>query len=53
VPPLTVRRRPRLDLTLPLGPSANAGGGGADGLVEFDVDLSSPLDVPAFLRRQH
>ena len=52
VPPLTVSRRPSLDLTLPLAPSPNAGGGATDGLVEFDADLSSPLDVPAFLRRQ-
>ena len=53
VPPLTVNRRPRLDLTLPLAPSPNAGGGGAGGSGERDLDLSSPLDVPAFLRRQH
>jgi cell division protein FtsZ len=52
-PPLTVNRRPSLDLTLPLALSPSAGGGGADGLVGFDADLSSPLDVPAFLRRQH
>ncbi len=50
-PPLTVSRRQSLDLTLPLAPSPNAGA--ADGLVDFDADLSSPLDVPAFLRRQH
>ena len=53
VPPLTVSRRPRLDLTLPLVPSPNAEGGGADGLGEGGAELSSPLDVPAFLRRQH
>ncbi|MBF8300351.1 MAG: ftsZ [Acidobacteria bacterium] len=52
-PPLTVSRRPRLDMTLPLTSSPNAGGGRADGLAEFGIDLSSPLDVPAFLRRQH
>ncbi len=52
-PPLTVSRRPRLDLTLPLASSPNVGGAGADGLGESDADLSSPLDVPAFLRRQH
>ena len=52
-PPLAVGRRPRLDMTLPLTPSPKAGDGGADGLAEFDVELSSPLDVPAFLRRQH
>jgi cell division protein FtsZ len=52
-PPLTVSRRPRLDMTLPLASSA-AGGAGADGSGDSGVDdLSSPLDVPAFLRRQH
>ena len=51
-PPLTVSRRPRLDLTLPLVPSPTAEGGGAEGLGQSDVDISSPLDVPAFLRRQ-
>jgi cell division protein FtsZ len=48
VPPLTVTRRPPLDLTLPLRTSADD----EKGLV-FDGDLSSPLDVPAFLRRQN
>ena len=43
VPPLTVNRRSSLDLTLPLAPSTSVG----------DADPSSPLDVPAFLRRQH
>lgn len=52
-PPLTVSRRPRLDLTLPLAPSHTAEGGGAEGLGESDADLSTPLDVPAFLRRQY
>jgi hypothetical protein len=46
---LTVSRRPPLELSLPL-----ASGGsiptGASG--EHGVDLESPLDVPAFLRRQ-
>ncbi|MBI2827833.1 MAG: cell division protein FtsZ [Acidobacteria bacterium] len=50
-PPLTVSRRPSLDLTLPLAPSPS-GGAQADGLMELDADLASPLDVPAFLRRQ-
>ena len=45
-PPLTVSRRPRLDLTLPLMPPSSAGD-------SADADLASPLDVPAFLRRQH
>ena len=53
VPPLTVSRRPRLDMTLPLAPSPNAEGGAADQRGEGGVDLSSPLDVPAFLRRQY
>jgi cell division protein FtsZ len=51
-PPLTVSRRASLHLPLPLAPSPNAAGEGADGLVDFDADLSSPLDVPAFLRRK-
>ena len=50
MPPITVTRRPPLDLTLPLRSSAEDGKD--DGLV-FDGDLSSPLDVPAFLRRQN
>jgi cell division protein FtsZ len=48
-PPVTVTRRPPLDLSLPLRSSAEEEK--RDGLV-FDADLSSPLDVPAFLRRQ-
>ena len=47
-PPLTVTRRPRLDLTLPLAPSPTA-----EGLGETDAGISSPLDEPAFLRRQY
>ena len=47
--PLTVTRRPRLELTLPLTQSPAGEGGG----VEAAPDGSSPLDVPAFLRRQH
>jgi cell division protein FtsZ len=50
--PLTVTRRPRLELTLPLMPSPAGEGGGADA-GESDPEGSSPLDVPAFLRRQH
>jgi len=53
VPPLAISRRPRLDMTLPLAPSPSAGGGGADQVEGGGIDLSSPLDVPAFLRRQH
>ena len=48
-PPLTVSAGPGLDLTLPLAPSPSAG---REGLMEFDAELASPLDVPAFLRRQ-
>ena len=47
-PPLAVSRRPRLDLTLPLAPSPTA-----EGLGETDAGISSPLDVPAFLRCQY
>jgi cell division protein FtsZ len=50
MPPITVTRRPPLDLSLPLRSSGDEGKG--NGLV-FDGDLSSPLDVPAFLRRQN
>jgi cell division protein FtsZ len=50
VPPIAVTRRPPLDLSLPLRSSGDEGKG--NGLV-FDGDLSSPLDVPAFLRRQN
>ena len=53
VPPLAISRRPRLDMTLPLAPSPSAGGGGANPVEGGGIDLSSPLDVPAFLRRQH
>jgi cell division protein FtsZ len=43
-PQLTLNRRPGVDLSLPLGAERPAEHGGAD--------VSSPLDVPAFLRRQ-
>jgi cell division protein FtsZ len=47
-PPLAVTRRPPLDLALPLRSS-----GEEEKEMVFDGDLSSPLDVPAFLRRQN
>jgi cell division protein FtsZ len=49
---LTLERRPSLDLTLPITPPSVP----VDGIPAFDLsdlDLSSPLDVPAFLRRQN
>src|SRR5262245_13841002 len=62
-PQLTVTRRPALDLTLALpssgGNRTGAGIGAVSGVVstpaegnEEAFDHSSPLDVPAFLRRQ-
>ncbi len=50
-PPLTVSRRPRLDLTLPVAASQTAEGGGAEERGESDAGMSTPLDVPAFLRQ--
>ena len=47
-PSLTVNRRPALDLSLPM---AAAGGGGATRVAD-NAAFESPLDVPAFLRRQ-
>ena len=47
--PFTVNRRPALELSLPLANSAAA----TESPDENDLDLSSPLDVPAFLRRQN
>jgi cell division protein FtsZ len=50
-PQLNVERRPALDLQLPL--AAAGDGGSSDTPFELnEVELSSPLDVPAFLRRQ-
>jgi cell division protein FtsZ len=51
-PSLTVGRRTALDLNLSGPPSSGSRGGGpATG--GFDPDLSTRLDVPAFLRRQN
>jgi cell division protein FtsZ len=46
-PAFTVTRRPALELSLPL----TAGAGGHRRGDDIGLDLSSPLDVPAFLRR--
>ena len=58
-PRLSIARRPALDLPLAVGgtmtvpaASASADGGGEAGEANPDFDLSSALDVPAFLRRQ-
>jgi cell division protein FtsZ len=49
-PSLTFNRRAPVELSLPL---VAAGAGGANGpAAEHSLDLESPLDVPAFLRRQ-
>jgi hypothetical protein len=50
-PSLTLGRRIALDLHLS-GPASSGGKGGA-ATGEFDPDLSTRLDVPAFLRRQN
>jgi cell division protein FtsZ len=49
-PPLTVNRRAPLDLSLPA--VASAGGSQGGRTESASVDFNSPLDVPAFLRRQ-
>jgi len=56
---LHVSRRPPIDLTLPTtatGPLTGAGTGAVSGVKSHedlgDLELQSPLDVPAFLRRQ-
>ena len=49
-PPLTVGRRPALELSLPLA----VGGAPQPALPEEGgIEAASPLDVPAFLRRQN
>jgi cell division protein FtsZ len=47
-PSLTVNRRPALDLSLPMA----ANGGPAPRMSDSAPTFDSPLDVPAFLRRQ-
>jgi cell division protein FtsZ len=56
---LHVGRRPPIDLTLPTtasGPLTGAGTGAVSGVKSHedlgDLEVQSPLDVPAFLRRQ-
>jgi cell division protein FtsZ len=44
---LTVSRRAPIELSLPLAATAGAGSG------DHAMDVDSPLDVPAFLRRQN
>ena len=58
-PAVNVSRRPPIDLTLPTtatGPLTGAGTGAVSGVKSHedlgDIELQSPLDVPAFLRRQ-
>jgi len=48
-PPLTVNRRPALELSLPVAGNRHSA---ADSPQEHSLDIDSPLDVPAFLRRQ-
>jgi cell division protein FtsZ len=53
VPAFTLSRRPPLELTLPLASGAGMAteAHGLTGVGDHGIDLSSPLDVPAFLRR--
>lgn len=49
-PAFTVVRRPPLELSLPIPPPGTTA---APGDPSLDPDVTSPLDVPAFLRRQN
>jgi len=58
-PAVNISRRPPIDLTLPTtatGPLTGAGTGAVSGVKSQaelgDLELGSPFDVPAFLRRQ-
>jgi hypothetical protein len=51
-PQFSLNRRPALELSLPLAASGGGAPVGGDAAAD-DLDLSSPLDVPAFLRRQN
>ena len=48
-PTVSVSRRPPVEMTLPL----SKGGGGHAAAEDPAIDFSSPIDVPAFLRRQN
>jgi cell division protein FtsZ len=50
-PQLTVSRRAPIELTLPV--AAAAANSSAGGSTDHGLDMLSPLDVPAFLRRQN
>jgi cell division protein FtsZ len=50
-PALTVSRRPALELSLPL--PVRGGNGVTQSADEGGIEVASPLDVPAFLRRQN
>jgi len=53
-PPFTMTRRPALELSLPLMTEpGGAGEPGRAGGADHGLDLSSPFDIPAFLRRQN
>jgi cell division GTPase FtsZ len=50
-PQLTLNRRPSIDLALPMA-APNTRNPNERSTDDLNLDLSSPLDVPAFLRRQ-
>jgi cell division protein FtsZ len=50
-PSMTVTRRPALELSLPL--PVRGGNGVTQSAEEGGIEVASPLDVPAFLRRQN
>jgi cell division protein FtsZ len=50
--PIMVQRRSVIELSLPLAANGRAGASDGGRTDEFGLELDSPLDVPAFLRRQ-
>jgi hypothetical protein len=46
-PPLTVNRRPGIEMSVPKVPATVSAGSSSD------HELQTPFDVPAFLRRPH